>query len=70
MKDDSPAITAGVAPSAAGYDSDDPISTMWPIYCSADVEGNPLLFNAGGTVLAGAAHTLFPSELPTTIIMR
>ncbi len=70
VKDDSPAITAGVAPSAAGYDSGDPISTMWPIYCSADVEGNPLLFNAGGTVLAGAAHTLFPSQLPTTMIVR
>ena len=70
VKDDSPAISAGVAPSAAGYASGDPISTTWPNYCSADVEGNPLLFHANGTVLAGAVHTLFPSQLPTTVIVR
>ncbi len=70
VKDDSPAITAGIAPSEAGYDAGDPISSIWVLYCSADVEGNPLLFNAGGTVLAGAVHTLFPSQLPTTVIVR
>jgi hypothetical protein len=52
----SPALTAGVAPSSAGYDSGDPISTMWHTYSTADVEGNLIRFNSDGTAMVGAAQ--------------
>ena len=52
----SPALAAGIAPSAAGFDSADPISTLWQTYCSADVEGNLVRFNGDGTAMVGAAQ--------------
>ena len=66
----SPALTAGVAPSSAGYDSGDPISTMWHTYSTADVEGNLIRFNADGTAMAGAAQEPYWIRTPFTVSFK
>lgn len=58
VKVSSPALSAGVAPSEAGYDDSDAISLNWHNYSSADVDGNLLRFNPDGTAMAGAAHEM------------
>ena len=56
VKVNSPALSAGVAPSEAGYDESEALSLSWHNYSSADIDGNALVFNANGTAAAGAAH--------------
>lgn len=60
VKVDSPALSAGAAPSEAGYDSSEEISCKWHMYSSADVEGKLLCFNADGTAMSGASHEAVP----------
>lgn len=58
----SPAATAGVAPSAAGYDAGEAVSKNWYVYASADLEGNPVRLGADGTTMAGAVQTSAPGS--------
>lgn len=58
VRTNSPVLSAGIAPSAVGYDNSDEISLKWHIYSSTDVDGNLLRFNPDGTAMAGAAHEM------------
>ena len=66
----SPALTAGVAPSEAGYNASDAISRNWYTYSSADVEGNLLRFNADGTAMVGALHDPLPVRTAFTVSIK
>ena len=70
VREDSPALVAGVAPSESGWNANDAISRNWFNYSSADVEGNLLRFNADGTATVGAAHETFPAIRSTTLFIR
>ena len=66
----SPALTAGVAPSVAGYGESDPISVNWFTYCSTDLEGNLVRFNADGTAMSGAFQNPVPVRLGVTVYIK
>ena len=66
----SPALTAGVAPSSAGFDSVDPVSTMWHTYSSSDVEGNLIRFNTDGTAMVGSAQEPYWVRTPFAVSFR
>jgi hypothetical protein len=66
----SPALTAGVAPSVAGYAASDPISVNWFTFSSTDMEGNLIRFNADGTAMAGAFQYPVPVRLGVTISLK
>ena len=61
IKSTSPAITAGVAPTVAGYAAKDPISKQWYSIASTDIDGNLVCLNADGTATAGCAHETVPA---------
>ena len=62
LKSTSPAVTAGVAPSEAGYAANDPVSRQWYRICSTDIDGNLVCLNSDGTATAGAAHETVPAK--------
>ena len=66
----SPALTAGVAPSEAGYNASDAISRNWYTYSSTDIEGNLIRFNADGTAMVGALHDPLPVRTAFTFSIR
>ncbi len=66
----SPALTAGVAPSVAGYEANDPISLNWYTFCSTDLEGNLVRFNADGTAMAGAFQNPVPVRLGVAVYIK
>ena len=66
----SPALTAGVVPSVAGYEANDPISLNWYTFCSTDLEGNLVRFNADGTAMSGAFQNPVPVRLGVTVYIK
>ena len=66
----SPALTAGVAPSEAGYNASDAISRNWYTYSSTDIEGNLIRFNADGTAMVGALHDPLPVRTAFTVSIK
>ena len=70
VRETSPALTAGVAPTVAGFDEQEMLSVYWNIFSSTDLEKNPIRFNADGTAMVGAFQTPVAVERATTIILR
>ena len=70
VRETSSALTAGVAPTVAGFDQQEVFSFQWANYSSTDIEGNPIRFNANGTAMAGCSQVPMEVEELTTLFIR
>lgn len=70
VRETSSALTAGVAPTVAGFDQQEVFSFQWANYSSTDIEGNPIRFNANGTAMAGCSQVPLEVEEFTTLFIR
>lgn len=70
VRETSAALTAGVAPSVAGFDQQETISVYWSIFSSTDLEKNPIRFNDGNSAMVGAFQVPVYVEEFTAIFVR